>query len=378
MSKFTGLSPVITPQLLYLSANLAAGGHSARSADRAAMDLTLLELAEVFDGDSDDGKVSQASREEKTGAVRDLEFQQTHATAQNGHLEPHQRAPSLGAPLDVVMERTPTQNVDASLAGPSTGSVGGHVPEFVQRLLAQELKEWTLAQGKLLRKDVQGDIGIALQDYAARLEVLANLPCRTDDSSAGQSAGGAAAVGVEDDDDANLAAHTLCNSLGRPGWVAPGAERAETRRTEWTSAEDELICSSVQRLGSKKWRAIAAQLPGRSDDAVRNRWSRLQQSAQLGMFSCSKGCGRNFADGPECASHEKTCHVAVRKHSYIPVAVRKQASEQGEQQTAAQNSEYIRKAWTRAEDGIIMQSVAELGHKWFAIGRRLPGRHCGV
>ena len=370
MSKFTGLSPVITPQLLYLSANLAAGGHSARSADRAAMDLTLLELAEVFDGDSDDGKVSQASREEKTGAVRDLEFQQTHATAQNGHLEPHQRAPSLGAPLDVVMERTPTQNVDASLAGPSTGGVRGHVPEFVQRLLAQELKEWTLAQGKQLRKGVQGDVGIAQQDYATRLEVLANLPCRTDDSSAGQSAGGAAAVGVEDDDDANLAAHTLCNSLGRPGWVAPGAERAETRRTEWTSAEDELICSSVQRLGSKKWRAIAAQLPGRSDDAVRNRWSRLQQSAQLGMFSCSKGCGRNFADGPECASHEKTCshHVAVRK----------QASEQGEQQTAAQNSEYIRKAWTRAEDGIIMQSVAELGHKWFAIGRRLPARHCGV
>ena len=171
--------------------------------------------------------------------------------------------------------------------------------------------------------------------------------------------GGAAAVAI-----AGLAA-----GVQEAGLIDGGKRVASNPRKEWSSTEDELIRNGVAQLGYK-WRVIAAQLPGRSDDAVRNRWSRLQQSAQLGMFSCSKGCGRNFADGPECASHEKTCshHVAVRK----------QASEQGEQQTAAQNSEYIRKAWTRAEDGIIMQSVAELGHKWFAIGRRLPGRHCGV
>ena len=31
-------------------------------------------------------------------------------------------------------------------------------------------------------------------------------------------------------------------------------------------------------------------------------------------------------------------------------------------------------AWTREEDTIIVESVEELGHKWFRIAQRLPGR----
>ena len=31
-------------------------------------------------------------------------------------------------------------------------------------------------------------------------------------------------------------------------------------------------------------------------------------------------------------------------------------------------------SWTRAEDATIVQSVAELGHKWYLIAQRLPGR----
>ena len=48
-------------------------------------------------------------------------------------------------------------------------------------------------------------------------------------------------------------------------------------RKEWSAEEDALIRSGVEQLGCR-WRVIAAQLPGRSDDAVRNRWSRLQES----------------------------------------------------------------------------------------------------
>ena len=40
----------------------------------------------------------------------------------------------------------------------------------------------------------------------------------------------------------------------------------QVRRLDWTSEEDELIRSSVQAHGCKKWREIAAQLPGRSDE----------------------------------------------------------------------------------------------------------------
>lgn len=136
------------------------------------MDLNLHELAEAFtlDGDSDDdARVSRGSGEETGVAGCELRFEQTPS--------------ALG-----VTERKTTQTVETRRQ--STPGVGGTVPEFVKRLLAAELKEWTLAQGELLSQGVhavQGDIGIALQDYAARLEILGRLPCRADDASPNHS-----------------------------------------------------------------------------------------------------------------------------------------------------------------------------------------------
>lgn len=53
----------------------------------------------------------------------------------------------------------------------------------------------------------------------------------------------------------------------------------ETHRKQWSKSEDELIRSMVDSIGFR-WRQIAARLPGRSDDAIRNRWARLNpQSA---------------------------------------------------------------------------------------------------
>ena len=99
------------------------------------------------------------------------------------------------------------------------------------------------------------------------------------------------------------------------------AERAEVRRLDWTSEEDELIRSSVQAHGCKRWREIAAQLPGRSDDAVRNRWSRLQQqSAQPARMEGAPSLAAPavthrpaVTHPPPSAGHDKACgHAAVR------------------------------------------------------------------
>ena len=56
-----------------------------------------------------------------------------------------------------------------------------------------------------------------------------------------------------------------------------GAQAAAPNRKEWAVSEDEAIRAGVEQLGTR-WRAIAAMLPGRSDDAVRNRWARLQNA----------------------------------------------------------------------------------------------------
>merc|ERR1719230_2179116 len=81
-------------------------------------------------------------------------------------------------------------------------------------------------------------------------------------------------------------------------------------RKEWSPAEDELIKDGVERLGCR-WRVIAAMLPGRSDDAVRNRWSRLQDSYRAASSksepkagSSSAGSGGASGEGSGGASGE--------------------------------------------------------------------------
>ena len=58
-------------------------------------------------------------------------------------------------------------------------------------------------------------------------------------------------------------------------------ESKRRRRVSWTATEDLAILATVRRLGTQ-WDRIAAQLPGRTPDAVRNRWHRLQRTHSLG------------------------------------------------------------------------------------------------
>jgi len=77
--------------------------------------------------------------------------------------------------------------------------------------------------------------------------------------------------------------------------------RNALERREWTADEDQTIRDGVKQFGYR-WRRIAAQLQGRSDDAVRNRWSRLRNGddAPLPFAGGFGSVGRN--SGPEMAT----------------------------------------------------------------------------
>ena len=140
------------------------------------------------------------------------------------------------------------------------------------------------------------------------------------------------------DEAALLHAHAGAPSAAGPAGSATGAPN----RKEWDAAEDAAIHDAVRRLGFK-WRQIAALLPGRSDDAVRNRWARLNPDA-----SKAEHAGRKPAESKQ----------------------RKEGGGKGEPKDPAEQ----RQAWSQLEDLIIVNSVRDMGTRWSAIAQRIPRR----
>jgi len=112
-------------------------------------------------------------------------------------------------------------------------------------------------------------------------------------------------------------------------------------RKDWSAEEDRTILAEVAKVG-QKWRIIATHLPGRSDDAVRNRWKRL-----IG----EKGSASTSADLDEIA-------------------------EEGFKGSGAKSRANVteRLAWSREEDDLIVRSVQQYGLKWGRISQQLSGR----
>ena len=50
-------------------------------------------------------------------------------------------------------------------------------------------------------------------------------------------------------------------------------------KSEWTPEEDRLIMEAVAELGTK-WAEISKRLPGRSDNAVKNRFNSAMRKQQ--------------------------------------------------------------------------------------------------
>ena len=139
------------------------------------------------------------------------------------------------------------------------------------------------------------------------------------------------------------------------------------RRVPWTHTEDVTILALHRHYGTQ-WDKIAAQLPGRTADAVRNRCFRLQKQHPLQTSEE----GRAALDGLIASTHGIPPPAPppagdARDPSKPPRAAEPSVA-------CVKGSDHGRQAWSADEDRIIEEGVARLGCKWREIAKLLPGR----
>jgi len=142
---------------------------------------------------------------------------------------------------------------------------------------------------------------------------------------------------------------------------APPSTGASKRRRKigWTNTEDLTILAAVRRIGTQ-WQRIADNLPGRTADAVRNRWHRLQRSHALNDTEE----GRSALDGLLISSGVDP--------NWLPPELAEAGG--GAPVAPVRGADHGRAMWTAEEDRIIEDGVRRLGCKWRQISGLLPNR----
>eukprot|EP00325_Prymnesiales_sp_UTEX-LB-985_P008244 CAMPEP_0174711730 /NCGR_PEP_ID=MMETSP1094-20130205/12955_1 /TAXON_ID=156173 /ORGANISM="Chrysochromulina brevifilum, Strain UTEX LB 985" /LENGTH=554 /DNA_ID=CAMNT_0015910709 /DNA_START=64 /DNA_END=1730 /DNA_ORIENTATION=+ len=137
------------------------------------------------------------------------------------------------------------------------------------------------------------------------------------------------------------------------------------RKIGWTNTEDLTILAAVRRVGTQ-WQRIADNLPGRTADAVRNRWHRLQRNHALS----DTDEGRSALDGLLVASGVDVDWCPPELAGDGPAA----ATGNGGAEPCIRGSDHGRQMWSPEEDQIIRDGVARFGCKWRQIASLLSGR----
>jgi len=176
-----------------------------------------------------------------------------------------------------------------------------------------------------------------------------------------------------------LQLRTRAASGGSGSGSSGGAAASLNNRKEWAVREDQLIWRGVQQIGCK-WRQIAAMLPGRSDDAVRNRYNRLKEAEASGLVRSDSGepteahaagtlSGGGGGGGGGTGTYRCSKCGQLKKNHVCTAIGTGDARPKSDDKRRPE-----RVGWTKAEDAIITHSVQELGHRWYQIAERLPGR----
>jgi hypothetical protein len=149
-------------------------------------------------------------------------------------------------------------------------------------------------------------------------------------------------------------------------------------RNWWNPEEDAMLTDAVKELG-KDWAAVAAIVPGRTNDQCRRRWSKYlgpaMDSVKWMVEEDAKLTDAQTIETATTASPDDT--VAVAPTITATVAATSLPSSQAPRAVHRKRARGDRRIWDPEEDAILTDAVEELGKDWAAVAARLPGRKSG-
>ena len=170
-------------------------------------------------------------------------------------------------------------------------------------------------------------------------------------------------------DQIDLCGRTLTRSSRQGGLMDQlvlGNAPEHTVRRLWSTTEDALLRSAIQKIGPRKWRTIAEHVPGRSHIQCMQRWHKvLEPTLNKGLWK---------------AEEDEQLRAAVRLHgssswpavaAIIPGRNCKQCRERWNNYL---DPTLKKGCWEPAEDKALVKGQEMFGSRWSLLAKLLPGR----